>query len=160
MIREKILNIMEKNARMSVDDLAGILGEDISSLENEITSMEKEKIICGYSTVINWDKTNEEKADAYIEVRVSPQKGFGFDQIAEKLSRYPEVSSVSLISGTCDFLVFISGKSMKEVALFVTDKLSPIDGVITTTTQFVLKKYKQDGFYMERTKRDKRTAIL
>lgn len=160
MLREKILNILEKNARIKTDDLAGIVGEDIAKVSDEVSKMEKEKIICGYNTVINWDKTGEEKADAYIEVRVTPQRGFGFDQIAAKLYQYPEVNSVSLISGTCDFLVFINGKTMKEVAMFVTDKLSPIDGVITTTTQFVLKKYKQDGFLVEGSEKDKRSAIL
>lgn len=160
MLREKILNILDRNARLNAGDIAGILGEDVATIEDEISKMEKEKVICGYNTVINWDKTGDEKADALIEVRVTPQKGFGFDQIASKLCQYPEVSSCLLISGSCDFLVLINGKTMKEIATFVTDKLSPIEGVIGTTTQFVLKKYKEDGFLVDSPKQDKRIAFI
>ena len=158
-MRENILNILEKNARIRIDDLAGILCEDREMVNQQVEAMEDEKIICGYHSIINWDKAGTEKADAFIEVRVSPQKGFGFDQVAERIYQYPEVSSVFLVSGGCDFIVFIRGKSMREIALFVTDKLSPIEGIISTTTQFILKKYKQDGFLIEGPERDKRTEI-
>lgn len=158
-MRDKILTVLERNARMKVDDIAGVLGEDVEKVQTEIEQMENEKVICGYHTMINWDKCGTEKADAFIEVKVTPQKGFGFDQMAEQIYQYPEVSSIFLISGNCDFVVFIQGKSMREVAMFVSDKLSPLDGVLSTTTQFILKKYKQDGFMFEGPERDKRTCI-
>ncbi len=158
-MRNKILAILEKNARISMADLAGVLGEDIDKVSKEVEKMEKDKIICGYNTIINWDKGGMEKADAFIEVKVTPQKGAGFDQMAERIYQFPEVSSISLVSGNCDFIVFIEGKSMREIAMFVSEKLSPIDGVLSTTTQFILKKYKQDGFMIEGTERDKRAGI-
>lgn len=158
-MRERILTVLEKNARIKIDDLAGVLGENADKVAEEVRSMEDEKVICGYHTIINWDKCGTEKADAFIEVKVTPQKGTGFDQMAERIYQYPEVSSIFLISGSCDFIVFIEGKSMREVAMFVSEKLSPIDGVLSTTTQFILKKYKQDGFMVEGPERDKRTEI-
>lgn len=158
-MRERILTVLEKNARISIDNLAGVLGEDIDSVKEEVAAMEADRIICGYHTIINWDRANTEKADAFIEVKVTPQRGYGFDQMAEHIYRYPEVSSIFLISGSCDFIVFIEGRSMREIAMFVSDKLSTIDGVLSTTTQFILKKYKQDGFMVEGPERDKRTEI-
>ena len=158
-MRERILTVLEKNARIKIDDLAGVLGEDLKKVQSEVESMEKEKVICGYHTIINWDKCGMEKADAFIEVKVTPQKGFGFDQMAERIYQYPEVSCIFLVSGSCDFIVFIEGKSMREIAMFVSEKLSPIEGVLSTTTQFLLKKYKQDGFVVEGPERDKRTEI-
>ena len=158
-MRDRILTVLEKNARIAIDDLAGVLGEDLDSVKEHVDKMENEKVICGYHTIINWDKVGTEKADAFIEVKVTPQKGFGFDQMAERIYQYPEVSSIFLISGSCDFIVFIEGKSMREIAMFVSDKLSPIDGVLSTTTQFILKKYKQDGFMVEGPERDKRTIV-
>ncbi|MCI5791898.1 MAG: Lrp/AsnC family transcriptional regulator [Lachnospiraceae bacterium] len=158
-MRERILTVLEKNARIKTDDLAGVLGEDLDKVKEEVNNMENEKVICGYHTIINWDKCGMEKSDAFIEVKVTPQKGTGFDQMAERIYQYPEVSSIFLISGSCDFIVFIEGKSMREVAMFVSEKLSPLDGVLSTTTQFILKKYKQDGFMVEGPERDKRTEI-
>lgn len=158
-MRDRILTVLEKNARISTEDLAGVLGENVTKVSEEVERMENEKIICGYHTIINWDKGGAEKADAFIEVKVTPQKGWGFDQMAERIYQFPEVSSIFLISGSCDFIVFIEGKSMREIAMFVSDKLSPIEGVLSTTTQFILKKYKQDGFLVEGPERDKRTEI-
>lgn len=156
---DKILTILEKNARIRTDDLANILGEDSALVRQEVERLEAEKVICGYHTLINWDKVGQEKADAVIEVKVAPQRGVGFDQVAERIWQYPEVSSIYLVSGNCDFMVMIQGKSMREIAMFVSEKLSTIDGVLSTTTQFILKKYKQDGFVVENARKDEREAI-
>ncbi len=156
---DKILTILEKNARIRTDDLANIIGEDSHQVRQEVERLEAEKVICGYHTLINWDKVGQEKADAFIEVKVTPQRGVGFDQVAERIWQYPEVSSIFLVSGNCDFIVLIQGKSMREIAMFVSEKLSTIDGVLSTTTQFILKKYKQDGFVVENARKDEREAI-
>jgi DNA-binding Lrp family transcriptional regulator len=156
---EKILTILEKNARIRTDDLANILGEDSYMVRQEVERLESEKVICGYHTLINGDKVGQEKADAFIEVKVAPQRGVGFDQVAERIWQYPEVSSIFLVSGNCDFIVLLQGKSMREIAMFVSEKLATIDGVLSTMTQFILKKYKQDGFVVENPRKDEREAI-
>lgn len=158
-MREKIVSILEKNARISVKDLAAVIGEPEEAVAREIEKLEDEKVICGYHTLINWNKTGEEKADAFIEVKVTPQRGVGFDQIAERIWQYPEVTSIYLISGSFDFAVFIQGKSMREVAMFVSEKLSTIDGVLSTSTQFILKNYKDHGIIIEEPKKDERIEL-
>ena len=158
-MREKIVTILEKNARISVKDLAAVIGEPEEAVAREIEKLEDEKVICGYHTLINWNKTGEEKADAFIEVKVTPQRGVGFDQIAERIWQYPEVTSIYLISGSFDFAVFIQGKSMREVAMFVSEKLSTIDGVLSTSTQFILKNYKDHGIIIEEPKKDERIEL-
>ena len=147
-MREKILDILEKNGRIDLKEMAIMLGYSEAEVANEIADMEKEHIICGYNAVINWDKTSEEKVTALIEVKVTPQRGLGFDSIAERLYKYDEVTSVYLMSGGFDLTVTISGKSMKEVARFVSEKLSTLEYVNSTATYFVLKKYKEHGVEM------------
>ena len=144
-MREKILAVLEKNSRINIKDLAILLGESEAAVANEIANMEKEHIICGYHTLINWDNTSEEKVQALIEVKVTPQRGMGFDKIAERIYQYNEVNAVYLMSGAYDFTVFIEGKTMREVALFVSEKLSTLESVLSTATHFVLKKYKEHG---------------
>lgn len=124
-MREKILAVIEKNSRIDIHDLAILLGESEVAVANEIAEMEKEHIICGYHTLINWDNTSEEKVVALIEVKVTPQRGMGFDKIAERIYQYSEVNAVYLMSGAFDFTVFIEGKTMRQVAQFVSDKLAP-----------------------------------
>ena len=126
---------------------------------NEIQKMEDEKIICGYHTLINWDNTDKEIVTALIEVKVTPQRGIGFDSIAERIAKYPEVTSVYLMSGGFDFMVMIEGKSMKEVARFVFDKLSTLDYVNSTATHFVLKKFKDHGVDLFEEKTDERMLV-
>ena len=123
-IRESILRNLEKNSRIDLHDLAIMLNIDDAYLANEIELMEKENVICGYHTLINWDNTSKEIVTALIEVKVSPQRNLGFDMIAERIAKFSEVTSVYLMSGGFDFMVLIEGKSMKEVARFVFDKLS------------------------------------
>ena len=156
-MREKILAIMEKNSRIDIKDLAVLLGESEVAVANEIA--EKEHIICGYHTLINWDNTSEEKVAALIEVKVTPQRGMGFDKIAERIYQYNEVNAVYLMSGAFDFAVFIEGKTMKEVALFVSSKLSTLDSVLSTSTHFVLKKYKDHGTVLVEEVQDERMLV-
>ena len=144
-MREKILAVMEKNSRIDIKDLAALLGESEVAVANEIAEMEKENIICGYHTLINWDNTSEEKVVALIEVKVTPQRGMGFDKLAERIYQYSEVTAVYLLSGAFDFTVIIEGKTMRQVAQFVSDKLAPLESVLSTATHFVLKKYKDHG---------------
>ena len=140
-------------------ELAILLGEEEASVANEIALMEKEGIICGYHTLINWDKTGNEKVVALIEVRVTPQRGMGFDSLAERIYQYSEVNAVYLMSGAYDFTVFIEGKTMREVAQFVSDKLAPMESVLSTATHFVLKKYKEHGTIVTEKKQDDRQLI-
>lgn len=144
-MRKEILQILDKQGRMAPEDIAAMLGYSVEEVEKEIEAMEEEKVICGYPTLINWDKTECERVSALIEVKVTPQRGLGFDKIAERIYKYDEVESVSLISGSFDLAVMIEGKSMREVANFVSSKLAPIESVLSTSTNFVLKKYKQHG---------------
>ncbi|WP_029199774.1 Lrp/AsnC family transcriptional regulator [Oribacterium sp. NK2B42] len=158
-MREKILTIIEKNSRLTVKDIASILGESDAKVAAEIEAMENEHIICGYHTLINWDKTQDERVDALIEVKVTPQRGLGFDSIAQRIYQYDEVDAVYLMSGSFDFTVLISGKTMKEVASFVSSKLSPMDSVLSTATHFVLKKYKDHGTVIEQPRVDERMKV-
>jgi len=144
-MREQILKAIEKNSRIDLKELAIMLGEEEIDVVNEIAAMEAEGVICGYHTLIDWEKTSIEKVSALIEVRVTPQRGQGFDTIAERIYKYPEVNSVYLISGGYDLLVSLEGKSLKEVSNFVSDKLSTLDTVLSTATHFILKKYKDHG---------------
>ena len=126
-LRNEILRNLEKNSRIDLGELAVLMGMEEAEIANEVAEMEKEKIICGYHTMINWDKTGVEKVTALIEVRVTPQRNQGFDRIAERIYNYPEVNAVYLISGAYDLLVTLEGKTLQEVSLFVSEKLSPID---------------------------------
>ena len=166
-MREKILDVLEKNGRIDLKEMAIMLGYSEAEVANEIADMEKEHIICGYHTLIDWDKAGiekgtaliEEKVTALIEVKVTPQRGLGFDSIAERLYKYDEVTSVYLMSGGFDFTVIIEGKSMKSVAQFVAAKLAPLDSVLSTSTHFVLKKYKDYGTIIEDEAKDERMLI-
>lgn len=147
-MRNEILHSLEKNSRIDLGELAVLLGLDEAEVANEVAEMEKENIICGYHTMIDWDKTGIETVTALIEVRVTPQRNQGFDKIAERIYNYPEVNSVYLISGGYDLLVTLEGKTLKEVSGFVSEKLSTSDSVISTATHFILKKYKDHGTIM------------
>ena len=158
-MREKILTFIEKNSRIDLKELAIILGVDEASVVNELQKMEEEHIICGYHTLIDWDKAGIEKVTALIEVRVTPQRGMGFDKVAERIYNYPEVNSVYLISGGFDFMVMIEGKTMRGVAQFVSEKLSTQESVLSTATHFILKKYKDHGSVMVNPSKDERMLV-
>jgi DNA-binding Lrp family transcriptional regulator len=147
-MRETILTFMEKNSKIDLHELSIILGVEEAAIANEVAQMEKENVICGYHTLINWDKTSTEKVTALIEVKVTPQRGQGFDKIAERIYKYPEVRAVYLISGGYDLLVTLEEKNLRDVSMFVSEKLSTLDSVLSTATHFVLKKYKEHGTVM------------
>lgn len=153
-MRNAILKAIDKNSKISAEDLAIMLDVDVEEIKTEIRKMEEEGVICGYPTLINWDKTDCEKVTAWIEVKVTPQRGRGFEKIAERIYRFDEVESVYLMSGTFDLAVLIEGKSMREVANFVSSKLAPLEAVMSTSTNFVLKKYKEHGLELVNQKRE------
>lgn len=158
-MREKILSIIERNSRIDLKELAVILGVEEIDIVNEMQAMEEEGIICGYHTLIDWEKTSVEKVTALIEVRVTPQRGQGFDNIAERIYKYPEVNSVYLISGGFDLLITLEGRTLKEISNFVSDKLSTQESVLSTATHFILKKYKDHGTILMQKYVDEREKV-
>ncbi len=148
-LNESILKAIEKDARVDIAELAVRLDVSETDIANTMSDMEKEGIICGYHTMIDWDKTSVDKVNALIEVRVTPQRGQGFDSIAERIYSYPEVSSLYLLSGGYDLLVTIEGKTLKEISSFVYEKLATQETVLSTATHFILKRYKDHGIVME-----------
>ena len=158
-MREKILSYIETNSRIDMHDLAIMMGTDEATIMNELEEMEQAHIICGYHTLMNWEKAGIEKVTAMIEVRVTPQRGMGFDKVAERIYNYPEVNSVYLISGGFDFMVTLEGRTLREVSEFVSDKLSPLDSVLSTKTNFILKKYKDHGTIMAEQRKDERELV-
>jgi hypothetical protein len=158
-MRESILSVLEKNSRIDIRELAIILDCKEIDVANEIAQMEKEGIICGYHTLINWDATSIEKVSALIEVKVTPQRGMGFDKIADRIMQYDEVNALYLMSGAYDFTLLLEGRSMKEVAMFVSDKLAPLESILSTATHFVLKKYKDHGTVIGKERQDERELV-
>lgn len=158
-MRDELLSIIEKNSRIDFSELAVLLGASEEDVLKELESLEKEGVICGYHTLINWEKTSIEKVMALIEVKVTPQRGRGFDNIAERIYNYPEVKAVYLISGGYDLLVILEEKTLKEIAGFVSDKLSTLDSVLSTATHFILKKYKDHGTVLNKESKDEREVI-
>ncbi len=158
-MREKILTAIDKNSKISNADLAIMLGITEEEVAATLKELEDETVICGYPTLINWDKVNCERVTALIEVKVTPQRGLGFDKIAERIYQFDEVQSVYLMSGGFDLTVIIEGKTMREVAAFVSEKLAPMEAILSTGTHFVLKKYKEHGLPLVQTKQDERMLI-
>ena len=158
-MREQILTFLEKNSRIDLDELAVMLGSSETVIANEVAKMQQEGIICGFHTLIDWEKTSVDKATALIEVRVTPQRGQGFDNVAERIYRYPEVRSVYLISGGFDLMVILEGKTLREVSSLVSDKLAPLEQVLSTATNFILKKYKDHGTIFSQKSEDEREMI-
>lgn len=158
-MRKEILSFIEKNSRVELKELAILLGLTEVDVANELEKMEKEGIICGYHTLIDWDKVTTERINALIEVRVTPQRGHGFDSIAERIYKYPEVEATYLISGGYDLLVTLEGKTLQEVARFVSEKLSTLESVISTSTHFILKKYKDHGTILHEKYEDERMIV-
>ncbi len=158
-LREELLTTIEKNSRIDVKELAIRLGEDELAVANELKAMEEEGIICGYHTMIDWEKTSIEKVTALIEVRITPTRGQGFDNLAERIYKYPEVNSVYLISGGFDLLITLEGRSLKEVSSFVSHKLSTMEGVLSTATHFILRQYKEHGTILDTKYEDNRELI-
>lgn len=158
-IRKQILGLIEKNSRIDLKELAVLLGITEAEAANEIAHMEKENIISGYHTLINWENTSEEKVTAMIEVMVTPQRGVGFDHIAERIYNFSEVKAIYLMSGGYDFLIMLEEKTMRAVSQFVSEKLSTLEEVRGTVTHFVLKKYKDHGAVLNEEKHDERMLV-
>jgi len=142
---KEILKILENDARTSTKQIATMTGATADEVSKIIKKAEADHTILKYKTIVNWGKVGDEQVSALIEVRIAPQRDVGFDSIAERIYRFPQARSVYLLSGTYDLLVVVTGKTMHEVADFVTKKLAPIEGINGTTTHFMLKRYKEDG---------------
>jgi DNA-binding Lrp family transcriptional regulator len=158
---DEILEILEKNARISPEEIARMLKKSASSVKNTIKKLEKQGVILGYKTIINKELVREDDSwvRAIIEVRVTPQKDVGFDKIAQRIYSFPEVKSCYLLSGTYDLLIIVEGRNIHTVSNFVAEKLAPLENVRGTTTHFLLKKYKEDGIVLKRREENKRIAI-
>lgn len=141
----EVLNLIENDARLTSEQIAVMLGKETGDVKNIIEKCERDGIILGYRALIDWDKTDREYVTAFIEIKITPQRDRGFDRIAERIYKYPEVQSLYLMSGGYDLACIIEGRTMKEVAYFVAQKLAPLEDVISTATHFVLRKYKSDG---------------
>jgi DNA-binding Lrp family transcriptional regulator len=156
---QKILSILKEDARTPADKIAVMLGSGADEVRKAIAEMEKKGIIVKYSALINEDKLEQDRVEALIEVKVTPMHTKGFDSIAEDVYQFDEVRSVYLMSGAYDLAVFIEGRTLKEVAAFVTEKLSVMDKVLSTATHFILKKYKTDGVVLEKNDENKRLVV-
>ena len=152
----EILKLLENDARLTAEQLSVMLDTDKSDVEKTINELEENGTILGYKAIVDWEKTEKESVTAMIEVKLTPQRDRGFDRVAEKIYNYPEVQAVYLMSGAYDLSVLIEGKTMKEVAFFVSQKLSTIDAVTSTATHFVLRKYKDKGMLYDAPEKDER----
>lgn len=146
----KLLQLLEEDCTLTNDQLAAMANVSVEEVEETRRRLEEEKVILGYKAIVDWDRTQREAVTALIEVKVTPQRGDGFARIAQRIYQYDEVESVYLMSGAYDLTVIISGRTLKEVALFVAEKLSPIEGVTGTATHFILKKYKEKHLIFEK----------
>ncbi|MDD3269421.1 MAG: Lrp/AsnC family transcriptional regulator [Syntrophomonadaceae bacterium] len=158
-LERTVLALIENDARLSTKTLATMLGVDEAEIKALIEKMEKAKVILGYNTVINWERMGDDGVTAMIDVKVAPEREVGFNSVAEKIYRFPEVKCVYLMSGTYDLSVVVTGESMKDIAWFVSHKLSTLNNVQSTVTHFILKRYKQDGFIFEEPEEDKRLVV-
>lgn len=156
----ELLKLLEDNSRLTNEQLAHMLGKEVGEIRDMIEKYERDRVVLGYKAIIDWEKTDKESVTALIEVRITPQRDRGFDRVAEKIYNYPEVESLYLMSGGFDLAVMIEGKTMKEVALFVAMKLAPIEDVISTSTHFVLRKYKDKGVVYGAEPSDERSNVL
>ena len=155
----ELLELLEKNARLSTGELSAILRRSEYEVERDIQKLERDKILLSYNALINWEKFGDDSVTAVIEINLTPQREVGFDAIAERIYRFDEVRTVYLMSGSFDLLVIIEGKSLKEVADFVATRLSTIEGVTQTRSHFMLKAYKKDGIIIEDEEHDHRLVI-
>lgn len=156
----EILELLQNNSRLTAQQIAVMTGREEEEVKKIVEKLEADKTIIKYFTLINWEKAGVEKVSALIEVKMAPQRDVGFDSVAERIYRFPEVKTVHLMSGAYDLAVLVEEVTMKEVALFVATKLATIENVMSTATHFVLKTYKQDGFVFEDRETDKRLVIM
>ncbi len=158
-LESDLLELLKEDCRLSVDKLAVMTGATPEEVSETIRHLEEDRVILRYAPTINWDKTDRERVEAMIEVRVTPQRDMGFDAVAKRIYRFEEVKSVYLMSGSYDLLVLVEARTLKELALFVSEKLSTLEMVTGTATSFVLKRYKEEGVIFEGDKSDQRLVI-
>lgn len=158
-MREKILKLLEQDFTLEHRHIATMLNTTEAAIDKEIETMIEEGVLLRAKPLINWEKTDREFVTAVIELNVTPQRGEGFDKVAQRIYQYPEIKDLYLMSGGYDLSVTIEGKTLKEVAMFVSEKLAPMECVISTRTHFILKKYKQDGVVFEEPRKDERSVI-
>lgn len=156
---KQILEILESNARLGVEQISTMTNMPATEVEKTIRQAEKSRTILRYKTVINWSKLGEERVQALVEVKVTPQRDVGFDAIAERIYRFPQVHSAYLVSGTYDLAILVVGRTMQEIAAFVAEKLAPLEAVQGTVTHFLLKRYKEDGEIFEGGEEIKRLPV-
>lgn len=157
---QELLELLEKDHTLTVEQLATMLDKPRSEVAALIDRLEAEKIIVKYQTIVNWEKAGVDRVTAAIEVKITPQREVGFDSLAERIYRFPEVRSLYLMSGAYDLLVMVEGKNLKEVSQFVSNRLSTIEGVLSTTTHFMLKMYKESGVIVEDEEEDRRLVVF
>jgi DNA-binding Lrp family transcriptional regulator len=156
---QELLELLEKDYTLTVEQLATMLNKSQAEVAALIDRLEAEKIIVKYQTIVNWEKAGVDRVTAVIDVKITPQREVGFDSIAERIYRFPEVRSLYLMSGAYDLLVMVEGKDLKEVSQFVSNRLSTIEGVLSTTTHFMLKMYKESGVIVEDEEEDRRLVV-
>jgi DNA-binding Lrp family transcriptional regulator len=157
---ERVLELLQKNSRLDAGQIAVMLDEDATAIAEVIRHLEQDHVILGYTSIINWDKTDRDAITALIEVRVTPQIGHGFDAIAQQIYRYPEVKDCFLMSGGYDLMLIVEGKTLKDVAMFVSERIAPVEAVLSTQTHFILKSYKREGTVFETRSSDDREAVV
>lgn len=158
-LKMQVLEILNEDCRTPLERIATMTGKPLENVAHAIEEMENDRIILHYAPIINWDKADRERVEGMIEVKVTPQRDLGFDAIAGRIYRFDEVKSVYLMSGNYDLLVLVEARTLKELASFVSEKLSTLEAVTGTATSFVLKRYKQDGVIFDGEKRDMRMAV-
>ncbi len=158
-LEEKLLDILQEDCRIPLEKIAVMTGVTLSEVAETIDGLEKQHVILRYAPTINWDRTEKERVEAMIEVRVTPQRDMGFDAVARRIYRFDEVKSVYLMSGSYDLLVLVEAPTLKNLAFFVSQKLSTLEMVTGTATSFVLKRYKEDGVIFEDEKQDHRLVV-
>ena len=158
-MKNKILSLLESDSRLNPSKIAVMLGMEEGAVQAAIKELEDENVILGYNTLINWELAGRETTRANIEIKLTPQRGGGFDTVAERIYKFPQVKSVTLMSGSYDLLVTVEGKSLKDVAMFVSERLAPMESVVSTATHFELKTYKKDGVLFTEKEEDRREVI-
>lgn len=158
-MNKKLLNLIEENARLSSKEMSVMLGISEQEVESEIKALEDNGVIKGYKAIVDIEKTNSETVSALIEIKIQPKYGHGFNDVAERISKLDEVESVFLMSGAFDLAVMVTDRSFHEVAMFVAERLSPLEGVVSTATHFILKKYKEKGVFFNAEQKDDRGTI-
>lgn len=157
---EKLLDLLSQDARLSTAQLAAMTGATEEEVAEAVRHFEKNRTILGYKALVDWDKTDRESVTALIEVKITPQKGMGFDEIARQIYSHHQVESVYLMSGGFDLTVIIKDRTMREVARFVAEQLAPMENVLSTGTHFILKKYKDYGVEYDPSEKDKREVMM